>query len=218
MKKTGAALALFVSAVLFIPWSNAFAATDGFYWLYESAPAWDGTDANRTKAPGADYDYTYGDESGLTFSLPWPFPFYGQSYSKINVDTNGNIWFAATGFAHSINLASTGRGPVIATWNDDLSSYYYGGVFVQHKTDPERVVIEWQTETYSEEGGYAPNDLEAVLYPNGNMRLNYKPFSGSRVKDFGSGISQGAPKKGAPFFVCSRSGIAPAMVKPNLLK
>ncbi|HBG05797.1 MAG TPA: hypothetical protein DDY22_09645, partial [Geobacter sp.] len=132
--------------------------------------------------------------------------------------TNGNIWFAATGFAHSINLASTGRGPVIATWNDDLSSYYYGGVFVQHKTDPERVVIEWQTETYSEEGGYAPNDLEAVLYPNGNMRLNYKPFSGSRVKDFGSGISQGAPKKGAPFFVCSRSGIAPAMVKPNLLK
>ncbi|OGU06719.1 MAG: hypothetical protein A2075_19380 [Geobacteraceae bacterium GWC2_58_44] len=38
MKKTGAALALFVSAVLLITWSAAFAATDGFYWLYEAAP------------------------------------------------------------------------------------------------------------------------------------------------------------------------------------
>jgi alpha-tubulin suppressor-like RCC1 family protein len=194
MKKTGiVATILLLVGMLLIPCSGASAATDGFYTLSEVQPdaVWDGTDASRTKAPTADYDYTYGDEASLTYTLPWSFKFYGQTYSQINVDTNGNIWFGATGSANSFNLANTGRGPVIAAWNDDLSSYYYGGVFVQHKTDnnSDRVVIEWQTETYTEEGFYRPNVFEVVLYPNGTARMNYKSFNVSVCKDFGSGVS-----------------------------
>lgn len=174
--------------LLFLPWPVS-AATDGIYQLTEVTQTWDGTDGNRTKPPTIDYDYTYGDESNLSYTLPWSFNFYGQAYNQVNVDTNGNVWFGATGSAHSFNLKNTGRGPVVAAWNNDLSSYYYGGVFIQHKTDPERVVFEWQTETYSEEGFSRPNNFEVVVFPNGTARIDYKSFSAIDAYDFGSGVS-----------------------------
>jgi hypothetical protein len=159
-----------------------------------TAYTWDGTDADRLKAPTDDYKHTYGDEASVTYNLPWPFTFYGQSYSQgspITIDTNGNIWFSATGPANSFTLANTGRGPVIATWNNDLSSYFHGGAFAQRKTGPDRVVIEWKTPSYTDEGAYRINDIEAVLFPNGNIRFDYKAFDTTNGRDYGSGISKG---------------------------
>ena len=200
MKKKGVAFALLLMlGTFFMPLSAAFAATDGFN-LSSVTANWYGTDASRLKAPiqapqGSsyqyDYDYTYGDEASLTYALPWSFNFYGQAYSQINVDTNGNVWFGSSGPANSFNLASTGRGPVIAAWNNDLSSNFYGGVFIQHKTSPERVVIEWQTETYTDEGFNRMNNFETVLYQSGEIHIDYKMFSPSGTADFGSGISKG---------------------------
>jgi hypothetical protein len=159
-----------------------------------TATSWDGTYANRLKAPTDDYKHTYGDEASITYNLPWPFTFYGQTYSQgspITIDTNGNIWFAASGSANSFTLANTGRGPVIAAWNNDLSSHFHGGAFVQRMTGPDRVVVEWQTETYTDEGAHRVNDFEAVLFPNGNIRFDYAAFDTSNGRDYGSGISKG---------------------------
>src|SRR5262249_35816828 len=147
--------------------------------------------ADRSAPSTEDYDYTYGDESDFAYKLPWTFQFYGKPYTEIDVDTNGNIWFASAGSTHSFDLAATGRGPVISAWNDDQSSYYYGGSFVQHKRDPERVVVEWFAENYREEAYYFMNHYEAVLFPNGGVRLDYKSFETSLGKDSGSGLSQG---------------------------
>jgi hypothetical protein len=188
--------AVIVSVIVLVMWmllpnSNTWAATDGTYSTSETPAVWDGTDANRLKAATFDYNYTYGDEASITYPLPWNFTYYGQSYSQINADTNGNIWFSTSGSAHSFNLSATGRGPVIAAWNNDLSSNLYGGVFIQHKTNPERVVVEWLAETYSDEGSYRPNRFEVVLFQNGSVRLDYKSFAPSTFHDFGSGISQG---------------------------
>ncbi len=155
--------------------------SDAYYTLASTSYSWDGTTAERS---------TYGDESSVTYSLPWSFSFYGQSYSQITVDTNGNIWFGSSGSAHSFNLASTGRSPVIAAWNNDLSSYLTGGVFIQQKTSPERVVIEWQTETYTDEGRCRPHNFEVVLFQTGEIRLDYGSFTTSVTNaDFGSGVS-----------------------------
>jgi len=177
-------LLLTICIMVMLTVSQAFAAADGFYVLSSTPYTWDGTD---------DYVSAYGDESTVTYTLPasfGSFPFYGQTYTQITADTNGNIWFGATGSAHSFNLASNGRGPVIAAWNNDLSSYYYGGVFIQHKTDPERVVVAWQTETYTNEGLNMPNSFEVVLYPSGQFRLDYQSFAATTTnKDFGSGSS-----------------------------
>ncbi|NVO00874.1 MAG: hypothetical protein HXX17_16275 [Geobacteraceae bacterium] len=166
------------------------AITDGIYTLASTAANWVGTDANRLTSDTMDYASAYGDESTVTYSLPWLFTFYGQQYSSITADTNGNIWFQNGNPANSFPLASTGMGPVIALWNSDLSSYFFGGVFIQ-KPSQDRIVIEWQSETFTDEGGYQPNNFEAVLFQNGNIRIDYKTFSAINSKDFGSGISKG---------------------------
>jgi hypothetical protein len=191
MKKTVIVVTiLLLLAAVLLSCTGAIAATDGVYTLMEVPVHWDGTDGSRLKATSADYDYTYGDEGGLAYVLPWQFTFYGQPYNQINVDTNGNIWLTSTGSAHSFNLINTARGPVIAAWNNDLSSYFNNGVFIQHKTSPERVVIEWQTETYTEEGFYRVNIFETVLYGSGMIRTDYKSFDTANERDIGSGISK----------------------------
>lgn len=182
--------ALMLSALTLLVVSTAVAATDGFYTLSPITAVWDGTDENRFKSPSADYTSTYGDEASVTYTLPWPFTLYGQTFNQINADTNGNVWFGSSGAIHSFSLANNSRGPVVAAWNNDLSSYYSGGVFIQYKTDPERVVVEWQTETYTNEGRRRPNAFEAVFFQTGEIRLDYRSFSQvSTNKDFGSGIS-----------------------------
>jgi hypothetical protein len=192
MKKTGliAAIILLVG-VLFIPCSDALAASDGFYFMTEVTSIWDGTDGSSLNSPTADYDYVYGDDESVSYTLPWSFSFYGQSFNQITPDTNGNIWFSSTDAAYAVNLANTGRGSVITAWNNDLSSSFHGGVFIQHKTSPERVVIEWQAETYTEQGLDSPNTFAVVLYPDGTIRFDYKTFTTQNASDAGSGISRG---------------------------
>ena len=175
--------------------SLSIAATDGIYQLTEvtSSATWDGTDAVIPQTPTADYDAVVGDDAFLTYTLPASFAgftFYRLPYSQITVDTNGTIWFGYVGSAYSFSLPAAGKGPVISAWNNDLSSYVAGGVFIQHKTNPERVVIEWQAETYSDEGSILLNNFEAVLFPDGKIRIDYKDFSAANAKDFGSGISK----------------------------
>lgn len=190
MKRSTLTAMILLFTVLFSSWSTAHSATDGSYDSAAVMPVWEGTDASRLKAPTADYDYTYGDDKSVTYTLPWPFTFYGQEYSKVTADTNGNIWFSANAPGYSFNLGGAGRGPVISAWNDDLSSAFYGGAFVQHKTNPERVVVQWQTETYTEQGLGLLNDFEVVLFTDGNLRVDYKNFDSASGKDFVSGISK----------------------------
>src|ERR1039457_2730490 len=170
---------------------TAWGASDGYYTVTEATAVWDGTDADPLKITTTDYDYAYGDEESVTYNLPWNITFYGQNYSRITADTNGNVWFTANNSASSFNLASTGRGPVIAAWNNDLSSSFQGGVFIQHKTNPERIVIEWQAETYTEQGQNIPNNFAVVLFPDGRIRNDYKSFTTLTGDDSGSGTSRG---------------------------
>ncbi|WP_243375444.1 hypothetical protein [Geotalea sp. SG265] len=173
--------------------ATAFAATDGSYTLSKLDTAlWESIDANPLRAISSDYTYFYGDDEYLTYSLPasWQFKFYDQPYSQITVDTNGNIWFGSARSAYSFQLSNAGFGPVGAVWNEDLSSLYGGGVFIEHLTAPERVVIQWQTETMTEEGSSRQNAFEAVLFNNGTIRYDYKPFNAASATDAGSGISK----------------------------
>jgi hypothetical protein len=168
---------------------TASAATDNIYNLNEitPAPAWDGAGVSLLQG-----NAVYGDESVITYTLPWTFKFYGQSFTSINADTNGNIWFSSAGPAHNFTLSTnTGHVPVIAAWNDDLSSSFFGGVFIQQKSNPDRVVVEWRTETYTDEGLFVPNSFETILFADNRVRIDYRTITTSSGTDSGSGISRG---------------------------
>jgi len=171
---------------------TSHAAIDNIYNLTEviPAPAWDGAGASLLQGNSA-----YGDESTVTYNLPWAFKFYGHTYSQgspITIDTNGNIWFGSTGPTHNFDLSTnTNHIPVIAAWNDDLSSSYSGGLFIQSKTDPDRVIVEWRTETYTDEGLFVPNNFETILFSDGRVRIDYLSITTGNGNDSGSGISRG---------------------------
>jgi Bacterial Ig-like domain/Concanavalin A-like lectin/glucanases superfamily/Divergent InlB B-repeat domain len=181
---------LSVVPALLLNISLATAAGDGYYSVTETAAQIDSAVGPRT-LPTVDFDYASGDEVSIAYTLPWPVTFYGQTYSSITADTNGNIWFTAKDADYSFPLAATGRGPVITAWHQDLTSTLYGGVFIRHKSAPERVVIQWQSETYTEEGSFTPNSFSAVIFPNGNIRFDYQSLTSVTGGDFDSGISRG---------------------------
>ncbi len=133
-----------------------------------------------------------GDDSSTDYALPWNFPFYGLDVGAVTLDTNGNLWLASgIGDDYNYSLPSA-KAPVLALWNADLSSSKLGqGVRAQSKTAPDRIVVNWDTETYSEEGDNRLNNFEVVLYPNGYILFRYNYFNTHRTYDSGSGISLG---------------------------
>lgn len=137
---------------------------------------WDGTLANRLlpETPGS-YQFDYDAKASVPFNLPWLFPYDGQNFSQITARGNGSMQF--------------GNGPVLAAWNADLSSYYTGGVFVQHKQNPERVVIEWVTETLQDAASGRKNTFAVVLDPTGGIRVDYQGFGNAIIVDNGSGLT-----------------------------
>ena len=140
---------------------------------------WSGTNADRLLAETAgSYHFDYGEEATVNYTLPWSFSFYRIVYNQITADSDGNIWFG-----------TVGNSPKIAAWNADLSSYFFGGVFVEYKSNPDRVVIEWLAETFLDQGLNRPNNFEVVLYPDGKIQLNYRTFTMAQGQDAGSGIS-----------------------------
>jgi hypothetical protein len=190
LKYTG--LVILAVLVLIFP---GFAVSAEYYSLTATTiPApWDGTIKDRLIAPttpATEYNYAYGDEKSVSYALPWSMPFYGRTYTMITADTNGNIWFGTPNTAYAINLTSVTK-PVLAAWNTDLDSSYTGGVFIQHKTAPERVVIEWQARPYFESAQLVPaTTFEVVLFQTGAVRIDYGNLSATAV-DAGSGISRG---------------------------
>ncbi len=154
-------LGLVIILVLSAPLVQA--ATDGYYQSSATTSVWDGTAADRLLPETPDsYQFDYGDDALVTYTLPWNFRFYGTAYEQIKVDADGNIWFGTPG-GHTFPLATTG--PVIAAWNTDLSSYYHGGVFVGYDDQqPDRVVVHWRAETFKEAGYGRDNEFEIVLF------------------------------------------------------
>ncbi len=185
---------LFITAILVLFLSNISSAE---YQLTQLTSAeWHGTIADRLQAEVSDsYQFDYGDDAVVSFTLPWSFNINGTNYAEIIADTDGHIWFDATG-----------SGPQIAVWNTDLDSYYQGGVFVQHKTNPERVVVQWQTETAIHAGYGRVNNIEAVLFSDGKIQINYSQVSTFATHDAGSGIYDGNRWSYLPQIVPELSG------------
>jgi len=183
---------LFWAVCLFAGMLGAQTALAAYYEVSETGGQWETTTSSRWQAETAGYVFNYGDDNRIAYTLPWNFLFYDQSYSQIVADTNGNLWFSPAdpgNLPHSFDLSATG--PVIAAWNSDLTSYTRGGVFIQHKTSPERVVVEWQAEAFAAPSPGLVGKVQAVLYQDGRIQMNYGAFPDASAPDAGSGLSKG---------------------------
>ncbi len=148
--------------------------------------------------------------------IGFPFPFYGVPYDCVRVATNGFLQFTTTAVSLS-NVclpASAIAGPMIAVFWDDLHLVRGGqadSIVVGYKNFGDYFVIEFdQIGFYSSSCPNNPLKFEAILYPNGNIKLQYHTITPPVACDSSHtiGIQQaGAAGSTALTYVCNTTGI-----------
>lgn len=117
-----------------------------------------------------------GDDQALGVALPFPFSFYGQSYSTVYVSTNGVVSFTGASSSYlnsSIPNTATPNGAVYAFW-DDL--YVDGLASIRTQTlgsEPNRqFVIEWRNVHFYGDTSRRVR-FEIVLNEDGSILTQY---------------------------------------------
>jgi hypothetical protein len=163
----------------------------------------------------------HGDDIVSSVLLPFPFNFYGQSFTSVDVSSNGNLQFASsnTGFNNTC-LPDTGLiGAILAHWDDlrtdqqgACTSYPSGcGIFTSTSgSAPNRVFnIEWRTVLFNPTSSLA--SFEVRLYEHDNNTESRFDIVYGPVTASGNNATVGAQKDmGSRFtqFECNTGGLS----------
>lgn len=119
-----------------------------------------------------------GDDDTRHISLPFPFPFYGKSYTDIYVNSDGNLSFTAgdtTATSRSLGFF-VGGVPRIGVLLDDLDptrARAGSGVFVESAAD--HASVRWlEVPEYSSFTSGLGQIFQATLFPDGRIELTYQ--------------------------------------------
>lgn len=119
-------------------------------------------------------------------NLPFSFPFYGQSYTQMWVNANGNITFGTWSTDSSESSTDLSNGPprIAPLWDDiDPAS----GGLVRVRSIGDQTIVEWVN--CPEAGTSAgENSVRVVLRSNGRIEFQYKDCT---IDDCIVGISPG---------------------------
>lgn len=170
-----------------IPFEAAFSASGGagsYLWrtgaesynLESADSSWIADDGASTGVSG--------DDSCQVYPLPFDFPFYGRTYDKVWVNSNGALAFDSSWTAYSANLQGfTNRVAIAVLWKD-LRTGGRGVTATANGT--ESVSFHWNGCTYYS-GGAAVN-ASVTLFADGTIVCSYG--SGNSAGGF-VGISAG---------------------------
>ena len=149
---------------------------------------------------GTIISFEHNDDAEGPFNLGFNFPFYGQEYSQYIISPNGWI-----GFNNDLNSwdnttipSPSAPGPAIFGFWDDLNpvnnncdEYCSGNIYVH--SNSERLVV-WFNEVAHWWNGY-PNsnyDFQFILYPSGEVSINYRSITGTHSATIGMQNSSGS--------------------------
>ncbi len=117
------------------------------------------------------------DDSSTTVSLPFPFTFYGRSYSQVHVCTNGFLSFTDRDSSlvnTDLPNAAEGvpRALVAPYWTDlDLRAARGAGrVYAHH--DGSKFIVEWKDAVHF--SGAGPYTFQVLLWPSGTIEYQYQ--------------------------------------------
>ena len=137
--------------------------------------------------------FSHNDDAEGPFDIGFDFPFYGQDYDQYIISPNGWI-----GFGDDLNswdnstIPSSGapRPAIFGFWddlnpiNENCNEYCAGNIYMHSNAERSVVsfdgVAHWWT-------GY-PNsyyDFQFVLYPSGDVELNYRSITGTHSATIG---------------------------------
>jgi protocatechuate 3,4-dioxygenase beta subunit len=122
-----------------------------------------------------------GDDEATTIDLPFAFGFYGQTYTRAHVCTNGFIEFVGPATtncsASNGSIPSTGRpnGAIYSYWDDtfvdDQASIRAD---VRGEAPNRRFVIEWRNVHYFNDTSGRRVDFNLILFENGEILTQHR--------------------------------------------
>ena len=117
------------------------------------------------------------DDGSFSTTLPWPFPYYGNSYTDFFFTTNGWLGFNAPSHEYSNSDIPNTEEPnnAIYAWWDDLQAVGTSGdgtVYYYNDVANSRYIVEYNNVRHLS----ATSDtlkFEAILKPNGEILMQY---------------------------------------------
>ena len=154
------------------------ALSDAYYWIDSDSangPVYQWQDISSLGVPTG----LAGDDSSVELSLGFDFPFYGQTYDKIRLSSNGYLTFETYGSSTSANgpcpNPSSPNNLIAFFWRDlhqrSGSSYHY------HDAARNRWIVQYSNwGSFSGTGDYT---CQVHLYSNGEIMFYYESMTGS---------------------------------------
>jgi hypothetical protein len=109
------------------------------------------------------------DDASFAYDLPFEFQYYGTTYTKVYISTNGFLDFATDSSDYYNSDEELAYNVRIAPLWDDITTYSPGDIFIDESV-PGEVAIRWQGETYMYE---LPVNFDVVLFNDGCIRFDY---------------------------------------------
>jgi PA14 domain-containing protein len=122
------------------------------------------------------------DDCNVPRDLPFPFTFFGQTYTRVFVNSNGNLTFGSGDNTFTESLAWFLGLPRLSAFWDDL---IYGGIYVNDQI-PGRFVVTWNH--VQEFCCYGDSTIQMTLFSDGRIAFIY---NGLTARDAIVGISPG---------------------------
>ena len=127
--------------------------------------------------------YSLGDDDSQQITLPFAFPFYGDTYSTATIVSNGRLHFNAdpstTGANGAIPRQSGPNGFLAPFW-EDLDPSAAGTLYYQ--LSQERAVVEWNGVARGDDAE-ARLTFQVVLYPDGRVLYQYAELAGAAERE-----------------------------------
>ena len=133
------------------------------------------------------------DDGYFTATMPWPFPFYGNDYSAINIGTNGFVNFGTGSTEYSndaIPSSSEPNNAIYAFW-DDLNLTSRGRVTYYNDAANARFIVQYtRVPRYS--GSSDSLTFQIILDPAGEVKIQYLRMTSSTLNSATIGIENAA--------------------------
>jgi hypothetical protein len=133
------------------------------------------------------------DDGYFATTLPWPFPFYGNDYTSLNIGTNGFVNFGSGSTAYSneaIPSSSDPNNAIYAFW-DDLTLTSRGRVTYYSDVVNSRFIVQYTgVPRYS--GSSDSLSFQIMLEPNGEVKFQFLRMTSSALNSATIGIENAA--------------------------
>ena len=160
----------------------------GYRWIDSDDPGGPVFDWVDITTLGTPVTFATGDDSNAPgLPIGFSFPYYGNTFSTVNVCTNGWLSFTSTSTDLSNDPLPNAAAPenlLAVFWDDLLPGTSPSRVF--RYNDGTRFILSWVGVPRFSSGG--PYSFQAILYPSGRIVYQYLDMQGTRLNEATVGI------------------------------